>query len=290
MKILFIINLRSGTDKNKPTIARIEELALVKEVHIKFIYTNGQGDDALIKKELYSFNPDRVVAGGGDGTVQLVARNLAGTNFPLVLLPLGSANGLATSLEIPQGDKESVDYIFETLYEKSMDLLLINDKHICVHLADIGINALMVKEYEEAGDSGMIGYAKHLIHAIKETPLLNYTIKTEKEELQMKGYMLTFSNANMYGTGIKISEGLIDDGLFEISNIEKVDWGNAVKAGLTLLNIFVDKEMYSNVISCKHAEIFIDKKIDFQIDGEYMGEVNHLKIDILPSAIKILLP
>lgn len=290
MKILFIINPHSGTNGSESTISAIQEAATVRDISTCILYTTGVRDGEMIRKELDLYKPDRVVAGGGDGTIQLVAKNLMGTNIPMILLPLGSANGLATALDIPKDDAALADYIFSDLQAMPLDLLRINDIHICVHLADIGINGIMVKEYEEGGHSGMIGYARHLFHAIKETPLMQYTIKTEKETLEQEGYMLAFANANMYGTGIKISEGTVNDGMFEIRNIPKISWVDFIKAGLTKFNIFIDKHMFTDVISCKQAEIFIDQKVDFQIDGEYIGKVNYLKIEILPSAITVLLP
>jgi diacylglycerol kinase family enzyme len=101
--------------------------------------------------------------------------------------------------------------------------------------------------------------------------------------------MIVISNANMYGTGIRISEGSVSDGKFEISNIAEVALDAAVKAGLTKFNVFVDKNMFSDVISCMEAEININQKVDFQIDGEYMGEIDHLTISIHPSAIPVIL-
>ena len=290
MKILFIINPNSGVKSNEATIAQIQEIAALKNISINILYTTGKRDDEMIREEITLYKPDRVVAGGGDGTIQLVARNLMGTDIPIVLLPLGSANGLATSLNIPSEEKALIEYLFSPMSAMPLDLLRINDIHICVHLADIGINGMMVKEYEEAGHSGMMGYARHAIHAVKETPLMHYTIKTEKETLEQEGYMLAFANANMYGTGIKITEGSVHDGMFEIRNIPKISWGDFIKAGLTKFNIFIDKHMFTDVISCKTAEVFIDQKVDFQIDGEYIGEVSYLKIEMLPSAITILIP
>ena len=55
--------------------------------------------------------------------------------------------------------------------------------------------------------------------------------------------MLAFANANKYGTGVRISEGAIDDGLFEICNVPRIALEDAIKAGLTALNVFVDKNM-----------------------------------------------
>ena len=76
---------------------------------------------------------------------------------------------------------------------------------------------------------------------------------------------------------------------FEIRNIPEIALDDAIKAGLTKFNVFVDSEMFSDVISCNHAEIQINQKVDFQIDGEYMGEVDYLEVDIYPSAVPVLI-
>jgi diacylglycerol kinase family enzyme len=82
----------------------------------------------------------------------------------------------------------------------------------------------------------------------------------------------------------------VSDGKFEIVNVERVALDAAIKAGLTKFNVFIDQDMFSDVISCTKAEITIDKPVDFQIDGEYMGEINHLHIDILSSYLRIVIP
>ncbi len=106
---------------------------------------------------------------------------------------------------------------------------------------------------------------------------------------EKEGYMIVIGNANMYGTGIRISEGSVSDGKFEICNVPEVALDEAIKAGLTKFNVFLDKDMFADVVSCTTAEIKIDRKVDFQIDGEYMGEIDYLHISILPSAIPVLI-
>jgi diacylglycerol kinase family enzyme len=55
------------------------------------------------------------------------------------------------------------------------------------------------------------------------------------------------------------------------------------------LNVFIDKNMFSDVISCTEAEVEIDQPIHFQIDGEYMGMTDHIRIEIVPSCIRLLI-
>lgn len=51
---------------------------------------------------------DAVVAAGGDGTVALVARALAGGDVPLSVLPLGTANNIADSLGIHGAPQQAI--------------------------------------------------------------------------------------------------------------------------------------------------------------------------------------
>lgn len=288
MRILFIINPISGPSSNNDAILKIHERAASTRTDFKFFYTSSENNDPLIQEQLMDYGPDRVIACGGDGTVQIVAKNLMNKHIPMGILPLGSANGLATALGLSERLDDAIDVVFKESKTLMLDLLEFNNNHICTHLADIGINAKMIKNYEQQGTRGMLGYAKHLLQAIKESPLLSYTVQTPQETYKREGYMIVISNANMYGTGIRISEGSVSDGKFEISNIERIALDEAIKAGLTKFNVFIDKNMFSDVISCRQAEIKINQKVDFQIDGEYMGEIDHLTISIYPAAVPVL--
>jgi diacylglycerol kinase (ATP) len=290
MKILFVINPSSGNTSNDKAILRIHALAVEKRFSFKFLYTTGQEDDEAIQRELLEYHPDRVVAGGGDGTVQLVARNLVGKNVLMGILPLGSANGMSTAMGFPQDPEQAVEFVINASHFIRLDLLKFNNNHFCIHLGDLGINALMVKKFSETEKKGMLGYAKHLMSSIKESPLLRYAINTESATYEKEGYVLAFANAHKYGTGVHISEGEVWDGKFEIFNVPKIALDEAIKAGLTIFNVFVDKNMFSDVISCTKAEVMLDQPAHFQIDGEYMGKVEKITVEIVPAAVKLLIP
>ncbi len=288
MKTLFVINPKAGGTDHGENLAALQQLVKDRGIDSRFYYTTGNDDEKHISKEIDRFKPERVVAAGGDGTLQMVARILLPYELAMGILPLGSANGLATALGIPKDPLEAAEKLLNTTQIRKMDMLRFNDKHLCIHLSDIGVNALMVKKYEEADERGLLGYARYLLAAIQETPLYHVTIRTPDETIHKEGFMMAFANAHKYGTGVQISEGSVSDGMFEICNVEKVSLDEAVKAGLTILNVFVDNDMFSDVIQCREAEITVDQKAHFQIDGEYMGMTDHLKIEIVPGALNIL--
>jgi diacylglycerol kinase (ATP) len=259
------------------------------DLDFKFLYTSANHVDKQITSQIEDYKPDRIAACGGDGTIQQVARNLIGQKTPMGILPLGSANGFAKALNIPQNHEEALDLFIHAKNSDPVDLLEVNN-HICIHLSDIGTNAILVKNYEEAGDKGMIGYAKHFISSIQESEAMQYTIKTPEGSFDKEGYVLVIANANKFGTGVRISEGSVFDGKFEICNFQKIDMESVLKAGLTTLNLFVDDNMFSDVISCTSAQIKINRKVPFQIDGEYIGEVDSIEAKVIPSALRMILP
>lgn len=290
-KILFVMNPVSGGIDKDETVLRIHWLAVREKFDFKFRYTTGENDDEVLRNEINWYRPDRVVACGGDGTVLLVARNLINDDIPIGILPLGSANGLATELAIPDTLPEAVELAVNGRNSRPIDLLRFNQKYLGIHLGDIGVNALIVKNYAKSGDRRMVGYAKHLFRAFQESKLMRYTIKTPEGVYQKEGYMLAFANARKFGTGIYLSlNGSMSDGLFEICNFQEIELEELINLGLTKFELFLDEEMYSDVISCNEAEIYIDRKADFQIDGEYIGKVDHLTISMIESAVKIIVP
>jgi len=167
MKILFIINPTSGATSNDSAILLIHKVAASQRIDFKFFYTSSGEDDELIQHQLQEYKPDRVVACGGDGTVQTVGRNLMHKKIPMGILPLGSANGLATALGLSEKLEDAVNLVFNGSKTVQLDLLKFNEKEICTHLADIGINAKMIKNYEKNDEKGMLGYAKYLFQSIK---------------------------------------------------------------------------------------------------------------------------
>lgn len=289
MKLLLVINPASGSTDTESQLEGLKEILTASDHTFELFLTTGTDDLNKMINTIHSFQPDRVLACGGDGTVQLVANAILNTSVIMGIVPLGSANGLARALNIPRKPEDALVLILETTRTIPLDVLTVNN-HICIHLADIGTNALLVKNYEEAGDKGLGGYAKHLLSSIRQSEHMTYTITTEEDVYEKSGYMLMIANANQYGTGVKISEGSVSDGKFEVCNVEEITLGAAIKAGLTALNVYVDKAMFNDVIRCSSARITINRAVHLQVDGEYIGETDELSVSINPAAVQIIVP
>ncbi len=286
LKILFILNPVSGGKKKiewEPIIRKhFEGLPHV----IEFFILTGKGDGSSIKYWLEKFKPDRAVAVGGDGTISMLASLLLGSEVVMGILPAGSANGMAKELEIPEDEDEALEIISdgEVCF---CDLIKINDKNICFHLSDLGLNARLIKYFEESSLRGMWGYARMVFKVLWNRSLLEAHIKGDDLDMRTKAYMIVIANASKYGTGAVINpEGRVDDGRFEIVVLRKLSLGQLFRMFLNYKN-FNPKS--AEIFRTTQATISVKRATHFQVDGEYQGKVKEVTANIIPRKLNIVL-
>ncbi|MCH5716973.1 diacylglycerol/lipid kinase family protein [Niabella hibiscisoli] len=151
-KILFVVNESSG-ENNNDWQTDIESYFKEKDVTLDFYYLPDPVDCDSLDQYIKSAKATKVVAVGGDGTISLVAKSIKGTDIILGIVPAGSANGMAKELMIPAKLEEALQ-IIESGRQTSMDTILLNNKHLCLHLSDVGINAQLIKNFEDGDTRG----------------------------------------------------------------------------------------------------------------------------------------
>jgi len=241
-------------------------------------------DIADIKEQIKTSKPTKVIAVGGDGTLKLVAECLVNTNTPIGLVPAGSANGMARELGIPTDPTEALELIL-TGTPKSIHVVIVNGE-LCIHLADIGYNAYVVKRFDDLPQRGMWGYAKAAWYAFWRRHKMEVTFKTDDKEIKSQAAMVVIANATMYGTGIKINpEGVLDDDFFEVILIKEYAFMEILKIKFTSLPFNPEK---IEIFKTRELTIQTKHRVHFQIDGEYMGRVNRIAAEIIPDAIQVI--
>jgi len=287
LKIFFVINPVSGGKEKHDWEASIREFFKEKPHVTEFYLLTGNNDKISIQHHLERSRPDRVVAVGGDGTIKMLAELLKETSLPLGILPAGSANGMAKALNIPLDIEEALEVIINGECSK-IDIIKINEEELCMHLSDVGLNALLVKNFEGSKSRGMWGYSKAIFKVLWKTPLMYATIKTDKEEVRRKAFMIVVANAHTYGTGAIINpDGELDDGLFEVIVIRRLHLFELFKMLVTHKAFRPDR---IEIFQTKNLELTLKRKAYFQVDGEYLGRRSSIKARILPKIIHVMLP
>ncbi|MES2429350.1 MAG: diacylglycerol kinase family protein [Bacteroidota bacterium] len=286
-KYLFIVNSGSGPDDNDGREEKIKAFLSGTDLSKTFYPLPQQFDIKQIKDHVLTVNPEIVVAVGGDGTVTMLAAIIANTDIALGILPAGSANGMAKELDIPINDDEALDIIANGIHKKS-DLISINDKEICLHLSDIGLNAHLIKHFDEGKLRGKLGYAKVILKTLWLKEKMHVLISNGHERSMHTAFMVGLANASKYGTGAVINpEGKIDDGLFEVIIVKRLSFWALLKM---LFNPGLFNPKHIEIFHTPAVEIKTTSKMHFQVDGEYMGKVKTIIAKIMAGAVTLILP
>jgi len=286
-EVLLIVNPISGqTDKSK-IISCVQKKIKEENKNFHLFTTTGNNDRENIQTMINKKNIDRVIVAGGDGTINLVAEVLKGLDISLGIITAGSANGMAENLNLPEILEEQLEVALGANYIE-LDILCLNDT-ICLHMSDFGINAELIKNYENSTVRGKIGYFLQSIPTLIQSEYpFTFNIETKNDTKQVNAVLLGIANANKYGTGANVNpQGKLNDGVFEILIFKKL---NLVEILKTLQNETDLDSDFVEIIPAENAKITCEKPVSFQIDGEYIGKESEVEIKILPEKLRIAIP
>lgn len=214
---------------------------------------------------------EKIVAAGGDGTINEVVNGLAGTDAALGLLPMGTVNVFATELQLPATRLEECWEIICTGRTRTIDLPNANGKHF-VQLAGIGLDAQAVKETSVALKRSF-GPLSYLISAaqIASRPPPRLLVETENGRAH-EGSFVLIGNGRLYGGPFPFfKRALIDDGLLDVLIFKRVGYFDIIR--------YLQDVIFSSSINIPEVEYFQTnylrvssaEEVPVEIDGELIG-------------------
>ena len=162
-----------------------------------------------------------VIIGGGDGTINSAASALYRHKLALAILPLGTANDLARSLDIPNDLLASFNIIANNNRRK-MDLGVV-DGHYFFNAANIGLGVSVTRELtaDLKKKWGVFSYLKAVLEAFKNNRTFRATITVDGTLHRMNSIQIAVGNGRYYGGGNIIDENAtIDDGLLQLYSLQ----------------------------------------------------------------------
>lgn len=289
-KIAFIINPISGTGHKETIVAYLKEIfSEISGYQTSFYATKGPGDafDAACRYKRQRY--DIVVAIGGDGTVNQVAKGLLNSDTKLGIVPVGSGNGLARHLKIPLSYQKAAEVI---RHEKTqmIDAGVINDE-IFFCTAGLGFEAVIGDRFNSADTRGLITYmefcAKEYVRYRPETyriDMLGNTYRTE-------AFLITFANCAQWGNNVYIAPGAnVSDGMLDV-----VVWKKAPLVSMPLLTagLFLKTIRYSQFLDmyrAKEIKIYRQNEGLIQFDGESRTMGKEITVSVIHHAVKVIIP
>jgi diacylglycerol kinase (ATP) len=293
MSYAFILNPVAGSKKDPSFFAKLID-QFCRENKIEYILwkTERPGHGRILAEEALKKGFQCVVAIGGDGTINEIARALLGTQVPLGIIPKGSGNGFAREFGIPLDPRQACETLLQSK-AISIDVGKINEEHF-FNVAGLGFDAQVGYAYNQAQKGGRRGRLPYFFLGIKE--YFSYVpsamnLSLGGKERRLTPFLIAIANCKQYGIGAKIApKAVVNDGFLNLAIVHQAPW---YKYLWHLPKVFTgnfDQAPFLETVLTKEVTIVPEKKVPYHIDGEIRFGGKNLVAKIEPNAVTLKVP
>lgn len=286
-KGVLILNPSSGKFFNFFYLKRIFEY--IKELGIEVVIKKTEDANDLKRKteEAIKEGAEFVGALGGDGTVREVGSILVNTSIPMLIIPFGTSNVLAYSLNIPLNPLKAATLLEEGKIKK-IDCGIANGEPF-FYIASTGIDAKVMAS-QNVPFKKIFGRFSFYPAILKNIISYNFPeIYLEGDDFSSKGFYVALSNVPYFAGKYKIfEESSPFDGFLDMVILKEKGIGNYIKYFLELQNKKIDPKL-AEFKKIKEIEINGKGEIPYQLDGDLKGNLP-LKIKVLKKSLSLILP
>lgn len=235
---------------------------------------------------------DAVILGGGDGTLTMAADGLVDAQLPLGILPLGTANDLARTLELPLDPVAAAD-IIAAGHQRRIDLGWVNGTHF-FNVATVGLGVGVTRRLNRERKSrwGVLAYLIAAAQVVGRARPFVADIRTETETIHTRTVQITVGNGRYFGGGMTIDEAAtIDDGVLDLVSLEVDRWWQLVGLVPAMRRGTLWRGKRVRTLRGREFEIIPVKKRRKKVaaDGEVSGRTPAL-IRVVPRALSVFAP
>jgi YegS/Rv2252/BmrU family lipid kinase len=288
--IQFIINPKSG-GKSKNKVPQLIEKYLDKEkFDFKISLTNSEKETKQLAELSVANNINTIVAVGGDGTINNIAKYVKNSNTVLGIIPFGSGNGFARELNLFGSIQNSIQIINKQNI-KQVDTGMVNEHFFC-NLGGVGFDAHVGGLFAESTTRGFQTYIKITLNEyIKYKPKL-YKIKTSNANLEsVEAFMICVCNGPQFGNDAFIApQAKLDDGIFDITIVKPFPFWKTPAIAVTLFSKSNKIHSFLERIKSNEFTIFRENEDMVNIDGEPIKMGKELSFKMNPKSLKVLVP
>jgi YegS/Rv2252/BmrU family lipid kinase len=288
-KIGFIINPTSGTKRKENIPVLIQEIIDNNKFEPIIKYTESAGHGTKIAKNMAKEGFAIVVAVGGDGTVNEIAKGLINTNTVLGIIPCGSGNGLARHLQIPLEISAAIAMLNNCRITE-IDYCTANDV-VFFCTCGVGFDAHIGNEFAKSKSRGFFSYLNSIIGEFVRYKAKKYKFKTNEIKFSKRAFLVTFANASQYGNDAFIApDADIQDGKIDVCILEPFAAYEAPDIGWKLMNKRITERRNVQILRTDEITIKRKKRDVFHYDGEPCIMKKKIKVKAHRRGLKVAVP
>lgn len=287
-KVYVIINPVSGTGSKKDVPNKMSVLD-PKKYDVRFIITRYAGHATEIAHEAVNNKIDYVIAVGGDGTVNEVARALVDTDVIFGIIPSGSGNGLARELHVPLNIKKAIEVLCEDNVEK-IDYGIANDE-IFFCTCGVGFDAVISEKALEQSSRGKLMYAQSIISSLFTFKPEKYKITSPDGVYEDQAFVITCANASQYGNDAYIApHANIQDGKMNIAILKPLSPVEIPQVAIQMFSKNIGNN--SKLVEIVTSEAVIEREEEgvMHLDGNAIQAGKKIHVRVVPKGLNVLVP
>lgn len=285
--IIFIMNPISGTAKKARIPKQIDEWLDKDKFDYSVINTMYAGHATEIARTAKENGTDIVIAVGGDGTVNEVARSIIHSDTTLGIIPCGSGNGLARHLMLPMDVKGAIELI-NRCETHILDYGIINgNPFFCT--CGMGFDAFISMKFSEAGKRGPVTYLENVLYEGLKYKPETYEVRDETGTHTHKAFLISCANASQYGNNAYIApQASMSDGLLDVIIMEPFDVLDAPQISIDIFNKTLDKNSKIKTFRTKELHIHRSKPGLIHYDGDPVMTGEDVDVSLISKGIKVI--
>ncbi|MGL5033668.1 MAG: lipid kinase, partial [Microcystaceae cyanobacterium] len=228
--------------------------------------------------------------GGGDGTLNSVLDSLIEHQLPLGILPLGTANDLARTLNIPNAIADACQIIAQG-HRKAIDLGRVNGQYF-FNVASLGLSVDITQKLTRGAKRrwGILAYAFTALQVLSQTKPFHVIISANGETIRVKTLQVAVGNGRYYGGGMTISsDATIDDQCLDIYSLEIRHWWQIFYLLFHLPQGQQKLLPWVRTFKAEAIEILTTKPRHINTDGEITTHTP-ANFTVIPKALEVFAP
>ena len=252
-------------------------------------YTQHPGEAVDFARAAREEGYDRVVAAGGDGTVNEVAQGLLDCPLPLGVLPLGSGNAFARSMGVPRTLPQALTWLLSSS-SRPIDVGTIDD-HVFLSTAGLGIDAEVCRRFNSHGHRrGLWPYIHHSLKAVTACRPLPVDVAVNGQDARTRlAYLVAIANTPQYGYGATIApDARPDDGQLDVCIVEDLTFWRAIVHTRRLFSGSIGQMPGVTLLKVTQMTLQCHIAPHLQIDGESVEGTIEMRVGVRPGALEVL--
>jgi diacylglycerol kinase (ATP) len=247
-----------------------------------------QDPPELIRRHRAEIN--RVVVAGGDGTLNAAVQGLVGTGLPLAIVPLGTANNLARTLEIPLTIPEACEVAVRGT-RRRIDLGRVNDRYFFT-TASIGLSVQITEALTSKTKRrwGPLAYGVAAIRALTRSRPFHADISWPGGSRHSRTVQIVVGNGRYYGSTLPVAaDATIDDARLDLYSLEVRHWIEVVALAPSLKRGRHGRKKSVEALRATEFQVRTAVPREINVDGEICASTPG-RFHVLAGALEVFAP